>query len=92
MDILVKYVFELRRTCVLTTGDKKVSPAYCHFKLKTLTLGFANSTSKFFILVYFVLQYVERDMSSTHTVVEGGHTDPLPIYIYSTPIPILNLI
>ena len=30
MDILVKYVFELRRTCP-NYQWKKVSPAYCHF-------------------------------------------------------------
>ena len=31
-DTLVKYVFDLRRTCPKTTGGKKVLPAYCPFK------------------------------------------------------------
>ena len=32
MDILVKYVFEIRRTCPNYRGTK-VSPAYCHFNI-----------------------------------------------------------
>ena len=30
-DILVKYVFELRRTCPINYWRKKVLIAYCHF-------------------------------------------------------------
>ena len=33
-DILVKYVFELRRKHVLSAGEKKVLPAYCHFQCR----------------------------------------------------------